>query len=194
MRSTNRNLGHSGGLSECDHTAQRAAPMTVASEGTYDEFAAAVGEYDVELTRVAPDTATAVIADLVEGPAVGAPLPWEDATLPDGVTTDPTPAELDAAVTGVTGATLAVADYGSVFLPGSPDGAEPASLFPDLHVVVLRERDIVPDMATAFDRLGDRLRAGESGVLATGPSATADMGELVRGAHGPRDVHGVVLR
>ena len=168
--------------------------MTAASDGTYDRFAAAVGEYDVELTRVGPEEAAAAIADLIEPPAIGAPLPWDDATLPGDVRTDPTPAELDAAVTGVTGATLAVADYGSVFLPNTDDGAEPASLFPDLHVVVFREADIVPDMATAFDRLGDRLRAGESGVLATGPSATADMGELVRGAHGPKEVHGVVLR
>lgn len=160
----------------------------------YDQFAAAAGEYGVELTRVAPDEATSAIADRLEGPAVGAPLPWDDVALPETVQTDPTPAELDAAVTGVTGATLAVADYGSVFLPGTPDGAEPASLFADLHVVVLRERDIVPDMGQAFERLGDRLRDGESGVLATGPSATADMGALVRGAHGPKDVHGVVLR
>jgi L-lactate dehydrogenase complex protein LldG len=168
--------------------------MTATSDGTYEQFAAAVGEYDVDLTRVDPGEATAAIADLVEEPAVGAPLPWDDAALPESVTTDPTPGELDAAVTGVTGATLAVADYGSVFLPGTYDGAEPVSLFPDLHVVVLREDDIVPDMESAFDCLGGRLRDGESGVLATGPSATADMGALVRGAHGPRAVHGVVLR
>jgi L-lactate dehydrogenase complex protein LldG len=30
-------------------------------------------------------------------------------------------------------------------------------------------------------------------VLATGPSATADMGELVLGAHGPESVHVVIL-
>ncbi|MEF8853259.1 MAG: LUD domain-containing protein [Haloarculaceae archaeon] len=168
--------------------------MTATSTDTYDQFAAAVGEYDVELTRVGPQEARDVVADLVDPPAVGAPLPWEAVSLPGEVTTDPTPAELDAAATGVTGATLAVADYGSVFLPNTADGAEPASLFPDLHVVVLREADIVPDMDAAFDRLAERAREhGASGVLATGPSATADMGELVRGAHGPKAVHGVVL-
>ncbi|TKX83368.1 hypothetical protein EXE43_24625, partial [Halorubrum sp. SS5] len=31
-------------------------------------------------------------------------------------------------------------------------------------------------------------------VFATGPSATADMGGLVHGAHGPKEVHVVLLR
>ncbi|MFB6362014.1 MAG: LUD domain-containing protein, partial [Halobacteriales archaeon] len=32
-----------------------------------------------------------------------------------------------------------------------------------------------------------------SAVLTTGPSATADMGELVTGVHGPGDVHVVAV-
>jgi L-lactate dehydrogenase complex protein LldG len=168
--------------------------MTAESSEPYDQFAAAAGEYGVELRRVSAASATDAIAAAVEHPAVGAPLPWEGVDLPDGVTTDPTPAELDAATTGVTAADFAVADYGSVFLPETPGGAEPVSLFPDLHVVVLREQDILPDMKAAFDRLGDRLRERrESGILATGPSATADMGALVQGAHGPEAVQGVVI-
>jgi len=168
--------------------------MTAASSEAYDQFAATAAEYGVELTRVPADEATEAIADLTEDPAVGTPLPWDGVGLPEGVSTDPTPAALDGAVTGVTGATLAVADYGSVFLPGTPAGAEPVSLFVDRHVFVLRERDVVPDMPAAFDRLGDRFREERaSGILATGPSATADMGALVQGAHGPKAVYGVVV-
>jgi len=168
--------------------------MTGTSTEAYDQFAATAAEYGVELTRVPVDEATAAIADLTEGPAVGAPLPWNGVDLPENVPRDPTPADLDAAVTGVTGARLAVADYGSVFLPGTADGAEPVSLFVDRHVFVLRERDVVPDMTAAFDRLGDRFREERtSGILATGPSATADMGALVQGAHGPKTVYGVVV-
>ena len=168
--------------------------MTAATNDTYETFATTVGEYGVELHRVPETEVTETIADRLEGPAVGAPLPWEGIALPDGVTTDPTPAELDAAVTGVTAAALGVADYGSVLLRATPDGAEPASLFPDLHVFVLREADLVPDMQTAFERIGDRFGADrESAILATGPSATADMGALVEGAHGPKSVEGVVI-
>ncbi|MFB6207690.1 MAG: LUD domain-containing protein [Haloglomus sp.] len=160
----------------------------------YDQFAASAREYGVELTRVAPSDVTETVADLVEPPAVGAPLPWDDVVLPEAVPTDPTPADLDAAVTGVTGAAFAVADYGSVVLEATPEGSEPVSLFADRHVVVLREQDIVADMGATFDRLADRIgETRSSAILATGPSATADMGELVQGAHGPEEVHGVVV-
>jgi len=168
--------------------------MTGVAGETYDRFASRAGDYGVELTRVSAAEAPAAIETAVERPAVGAPLPWDDVSLPDGVATDPTPADLDASVTGVTPAALAIADYGSVVLRATPEGTEPVSLFPDLHVAVLRERDLVPDMATAFEWLGEEFRATrDSAVLATGPSATADMGELVRGAHGPKDVHVIVI-
>jgi L-lactate dehydrogenase complex protein LldG len=167
--------------------------MTTHSD-TYDRFADSAAEYDVTVTRTAVESLPETIADTIEGRAVAAPLPWEDCTLPDSVTTDPTPRELDEAVTGVTAASLAVADYGSIVLEPTPEGSEPVSLFPDLHVVVLREHDIVPDMAAAFEWFGERFReTGGSAIVATGPSATADMGALVRGAHGPKEVHAVVV-
>ncbi|PHQ46645.1 hypothetical protein DJ68_06205, partial [Halorubrum sp. C3] len=90
---------------------------------------------------------------------------------------------------------LGVAEYGSVALEADPAGTEPVSLFVDRHVVVLREADIVPDMPDAFDWLGPRARDESADVVfATGPSATADMGGLVHGAHGPKEVHVVLLR
>jgi L-lactate dehydrogenase complex protein LldG len=49
-------------------------------------------------------------------------------------------------------------------------------------------------MPEAFSWLGERIREDRgSAVVATGPSATADMGALVRGAHGPKEVHVVIL-
>ena len=66
---------------------------------------------------------------------------------------------------------------------------------PDPNVAVVREDAIVPDMTAAFSWFGERFREErESAIIATGPSATADMGELVLGAHGPKDVHVVVVR
>jgi L-lactate dehydrogenase complex protein LldG len=160
----------------------------------YDLFASRAADYGVELTRVPAEEATAAVEAALEGPAVGAPLPWDDVSLPEGVPTDPSPAALDGAVTGVTAAALAVADYGSIALRATPEGTEPVSLFVDRHVAVLREEDIVPDMEAAFERLGEEFRSTRgSAVLATGPSATADMGELVKGAHGPKEVHVVVV-
>lgn len=165
-----------------------------ATHATYDRFATEASEYGIELTRSAASAVPETLDSLVEEPAVGAELPWDGVALPDRVTTDPTPGQLDEATTGVTAASLAIADYGSVVLEATPGGAEPASLFADLHVVVIREEDIVPDMATAFEWFGERFRETRgSAIVATGPSATADMGSLVKGAHGPKDVHAVVI-
>jgi L-lactate dehydrogenase complex protein LldG len=161
---------------------------------TYDRFADSASEYGIEMTRTTAESLPQTLESVITMPVVGAPLPWDDCSLPEIVPTDPSPAELDAAVTGVSAASLAIADYGSVVLEATPDGAEPVSLFPDQHVVVLREDDIVPDMETAFEWFGERFRdTGGSAIIATGPSATADMGALVKGAHGPKAVHAVVV-
>lgn len=155
----------------------------------------ALGEVDVTCERVSTEDCPAAIADAVEEPAVGVSLDEFGVSLSETpVTVDPTPSELEAARTGVTGASLGVAEYGSLVLPQTDDGSELVSLFVDRHVAVLRERDVVPDMETAFDRLdGDIPDDVGSAILATGPSATADMGALVKGAHGPQTVHAVIV-
>ena len=161
---------------------------------TLSTFVDAVERHHASVHRVAPDEVTSTITSLVDAPAVGVPLsPSWGIDLPDAVDTDLTPADLDAAATGVTAASLAVADYGTVVLESDAAGSEAVSLFPERHVAVVRAEDVVPGMREAIGRLGDRLRGGASAVLATGPSATADMGELVIGAHGPREVDIVLV-
>jgi L-lactate dehydrogenase complex protein LldG len=161
---------------------------------TVATFTGSLDGLDVGWTRTSTEAFESVLASLVAEPAVGTPLPF-DVTLPDWVNTTPTPRDVDEATTGVTAAALGIASYGSVVLPSTPAGSEPVSLFPDLHVAVLRTDDVVPGMPEAFDYLGREFREGDHGsaILATGPSATADMGELVKGAHGPKDVHVVML-
>jgi L-lactate dehydrogenase complex protein LldG len=157
-------------------------------------FADALAAHGGVLTRTTPGEAGSVIADVAGDPAVGVPLPFEGVTYPDAVTVDPTPATLEAAHTGITPAAAGVADYGSVLLDSSVDGTEPVSLYPELHVAVLRAGDVVADLPTALRQFGANARdADASTVLATGPSATADMGDLVYGAHGPEAVHVVML-
>ncbi|ELZ40283.1 hypothetical protein C463_15220 [Halorubrum californiense DSM 19288] len=150
-----------------------------------------------------PPAECAAMVDAAAGePAVGVPLGRSGpdgladspATLPERVETDPTTGDLRRAHTGVTAASLGVAEYGSVALEADATGTEPVSLFVDRHVVVLRQADLVPDMPDAFDWLGPRTREESVDVVfATGPSATADMGGLVHGAHGPKEVHVVLL-
>ncbi|WP_132058779.1 LUD domain-containing protein [Halorussus amylolyticus] len=133
------------------------------------------------------------LAESVERPAVGAPLPFTSVSLPEYVTTDPTPSDLDAAATGITPAQFAVAEYGSVAIRSTGGSDEAASLYPERHVAVLAESDVVGDMTAGIERMGKIVRAGGDAVFATGASATADMGELVVGAHGPREVTVVVV-
>lgn len=160
----------------------------------YDEFAETAREYGIEPTFVEPEEVTEAIAARVEQPAIGTPLPWADVTLPEGVQTAATTADLEGAATGVTAASLGIAEYGSVVLRADEHGSEPVSLFNDRHVVVLRAEDIVLDMATAFEWFGTELReTRDSAIIATGPSATADMGALVQGAHGPKEVEVVAV-
>ncbi|WP_256301642.1 LUD domain-containing protein [Haloarchaeobius salinus] len=149
---------------------------------------------NVESRRVAPCKVADAVAAFAADPAVAVHLDRDNASLPDSVTVDPTPVELKDATTGVTPAAFAVADYGSVVLPTTAAGSELVSLHVDRHVAVLDAADVVSDMESAFERFGrDISNRYGSAVLATGPSATADMGALVKGAHGPSEVRVVIV-
>jgi L-lactate dehydrogenase complex protein LldG len=159
-----------------------------------ESFEDSLRSLNVECVRVEPDAVAEAIVEVATEPAVGIPLERGGVRLPDSVSVDPAPAELDRAETGVTPASFAVANYGSVALPSRDDGSELVALYVDHHVVIVDERDVVADMEAAFDRFDGMARDGDDDViLATGPSATADMGELVRGAHGPSDVTVVLV-
>ncbi|OVE85844.1 LutC/YkgG family protein [Natronolimnobius baerhuensis] len=162
---------------------------------TLETFETNLEAVRTRITRTNTAGFTDTIAAVIDDPAVGVELPFEDLSLAEtGVVCNPTPTQLREAACGVTAATLGVADYGSVILESTPDGAELSALFPETHVIVIRESDVVPDMTAAFETMGERFREGRNdAVIATGPSATADMGELVHGVHGPRETHAIIV-
>lgn len=133
--------------------------------------------------------------EIVESPAVGVSIPFApDALEEAGVVENPTPTELTSANTGVTPARFAIAEYGTLAIASTEAGDEPVSLYPPKHVAVVAESDIYPDIGAAFDRLAAEFADGtDSIVFATGASATADMGKLVEGVHGPREVHAIIV-
>jgi len=169
--------------------------MATAASDVVDRFLDALDRLDVACTCTVGHEAGDVLKSIVEPPAVGTALPVErDVLEAANVTLSPTADDLRAARTGVTAARLGVADYGSIVIESWGDATEATSLWPPLHVAVLRATDVVPDMATAFEHLSRHIRDGcTSAILATGPSATADMGALVRGAHGPERVHVLLI-
>lgn len=159
-----------------------------------DMFETALDGLEVTSSLTTAEQLHTALEEAILEPAVGAPLDLDGLSLPESVVVHPTSDQLIAASTGVTAARLGIAEYGTVVIQSRPDGDEPISLYPERHVAVLRESDLVPDMASAIEWLADEFEAGrDSAVLATGRSATADMGAMVYGVHGPREVHVVLV-
>lgn len=161
---------------------------------TVGRFERALADLQVSVERVRAAEATAALETALEEPAVGVPLPFEGVSLPETVRTAPTSADLVDARTGITPARFAIAEYGTVAVESSAAGDEPVALYPDRHVAVVAESDVVPDLGAGFDRLASAFADGDDSlVFATGRSATADMGGLVHGVHGPGEVRVIVL-
>jgi L-lactate dehydrogenase complex protein LldG len=108
------------------------------------------------------------------------------------VITRPTNNELSSVTTGVTDAFNAVASTGSVCVSVSGNQGSIVSLLTRKHIVVLDSRTIVPRPRDIFEsETVNSLKRSFSFI--TGPSATADMGPLVKGVHGPGQLHIIVL-
>jgi L-lactate dehydrogenase complex protein LldG len=98
----------------------------------------------------------------------------------------PTDEQLSKTEVGISAAFAGVASTGSVCIAMGPPLAATASLLMPLHIVLLSVDRIVARPRDLFEPEclgGEGLRRNL--VFITGPSATADMGPLVRGVHGP---------
>lgn len=93
---------------------------------------------------------------------------------------------------GCTGATLAVAETGTLVLAEDLERARLPSLLPPLHIALLDPANILSHLGEALARLPSPLPRAVTFV--TGPSRTADIElELVVGVHGPKDLHVVLV-
>ena len=95
-------------------------------------------------------------------------------------------AELDRVDGVMTGATLAIAETGTVVLQNvAGQGRRAVTLVPDYHLCVVRVEDVVETVPEAMAQL--QATAGLATTFVSGPSATADI-EMTRikGVHGPR--------
>ena len=111
------------------------------------------------------------------------------------VISDPSAEELVNSPAGVTEAFAGVARTGSVCVDVAFQRTGMASLLAPLHIAVVAAETIVPQPRDLFrDDVLDGKGLSRSFVFITGPSATADMGPLVRGVHGPHRLHIIVLR
>jgi L-lactate dehydrogenase complex protein LldG len=111
------------------------------------------------------------------------------------VVSDATPDQMVHSAAGVTEAFAAVASTGSVCINASHERTGMVSLLAPLQIAVVAAETIVPQPRDLFRaEVLDGKGLSRDFVFVTGPSATADMGPLVRGVHGPHKLHIIVLR
>jgi L-lactate dehydrogenase complex protein LldG len=98
------------------------------------------------------------------------------------------------AAVGITSADYCLADTGTLVTIASRDEARLISLLPPIHIAVVDGARMLSglDELLAIEPLP--AERSSSMVLTTGPSRTADIEQtLVRGVHGPGEIHVVIL-
>lgn len=99
---------------------------------------------------------------------------------------------------GLSGVTSALAATGSLVVASGEGRYRTTSLLPDRHIAVMTLDQLYPDFEAwqqAQKANGyPAFRQSSNTTIITGPSKTADIAqELIKGAHGPREVHIIVL-
>lgn len=111
------------------------------------------------------------------------------------VVSDPDSDQLVHSAAGVTEAFAGVARTGTVCVDVSYQRTGMVSLLAPLYIAVLAAENIVPRPRDLFSPdVLEGMGLTRDFVFITGPSATADMGPLVRGVHGPHRQHIIILR
>lgn len=104
-----------------------------------------------------------------------------------------------ASYIGITSAQWCVADSATIVLETSPQQPRATSLVPSVHIAVIRQNQILSSLPELYAQLALRASEGEelpsSITYISGPSKTADIEAcMVHGAHGPREMHLVVIQ
>jgi L-lactate dehydrogenase complex protein LldG len=160
--------------------------------GVVELFVARVEDYRAVVERCAgAEVAARVAAALGDATRVLVPdgFAWP---VPPGVRdTGFTARELDGFDAVVTGATLGIAETGTIVLTHGPgEGRRALTLVPDLHVCVIGADQVLADVPAAVATL-DPIRPQ---TWISGPSATSDIElDRVEGVHGPRHLHVIVV-
>jgi L-lactate dehydrogenase complex protein LldG len=164
-----------------------------------ERFAERVASYRASVTRCAATEVGreiaavlgAIPADRFVAPA-RLPEAWL-APAPGAVGDDPalTHEQLNGIPAVVTGCAVAIAETGTIVLDAGPgQGRRALTLLPDHHLCIVRADQVVPDVATALERLDPRRPL----TWISGPSATSDIElQRIEGVHGPRNLHVLIV-
>ncbi len=98
-----------------------------------------------------------------------------------------------ASFIGITAPAIGVADSATLVEQTKPGRPRSTSLVPSIHIALLRRENLVANLTEAYALMEEKKHL-QSFVFVTGPSKTADIeAHLVHGAHGPCEVHLIVL-
>jgi len=107
-----------------------------------------------------------------------------------------------SAEVGITGVDFALAESGTMVVTSLTEGSQLASLAPPVHVALYRREQVLATLEEVLCRLpglsaprdATESIPGRSVVFITGTSRTADIEQiLIRGVHGPREVHAILI-
>jgi L-lactate dehydrogenase complex protein LldG len=97
------------------------------------------------------------------------------------------------AAVGITSADYCLADTGTLVMIASRQEARLISLLPPVHLAVVSRERILSGLDELLSTVPLPAEQSSSMVLITGPSRTADIEQiLVRGVHGPGEIHVVI--
>jgi L-lactate dehydrogenase complex protein LldG len=100
---------------------------------------------------------------------------------------------------GITSADFCMADSATLVMRTRPGQARSVSLVPAIHIAVVELNRIIADLKELYALLKWDPQESKDGVtncmtFISGPSKTADIeATMVDGAHGPREVHIIVI-
>ena len=98
------------------------------------------------------------------------------------------------AACGISGADYALADTGTLVMLSSRQEARLISLLPPVYIALVARDRLLTGLDELLSILPHPAEQTSSMVLITGPSRTADIEQiLVRGVHGPGEIHVVVV-
>jgi L-lactate dehydrogenase complex protein LldG len=117
---------------------------------------------------------------------------WFDAERLAALSNDARRTSMLSAALGVTAASAAVAETGSIVVQSRFGQERSASLLPPVHLAIVDTGLLLPDLFDYFAHLGADAphRLPSNATVITGPSKTGDLElRLVTGVHGPRQWH-----
>lgn len=98
----------------------------------------------------------------------------------------------------ITRAFAGVAESGTIIQISGPENPTTLSFLPEAHIVVLELVNLFASYEEAWSKLREQLGKGQmprSVNMISGPSRTADIEQtIVRPAHGPKNMHVIIVR